>query len=120
MLHIVTYLLINSTTFMASSLPYLVKNLSEGIHRIQCKYEHDDKCETRRIKYKYCDCFLEYTNFIDDLIECRCLLCNKNCQRKFDEKLKEQFFKTYKFSNHNNNKFILLFWKGVYLYEYFN
>ena len=27
------------------------------------------KCETCEIKYKYCDCFLEYTNFRDDLIE---------------------------------------------------
>ena len=26
-----------------------------------------------RIKYKYCDCFLEYTNFKDDLIEYKCL-----------------------------------------------
>ena len=27
------------------------------------------KCETSRIKYKYCDCFLGYKNFKDDLIE---------------------------------------------------
>ena len=26
------------------------------------------KCETCGIKYKYCDCFLEYTNFKDYLI----------------------------------------------------
>ena len=30
----------------------------------------------------------------------------------------EQFFKTYKFSNHGNTKFILLLWKGVYAYQY--
>ena len=30
----------------------------------------------------------------------------------------EQFFKTYKFSNHDINKFILLLRKGVYPYEY--
>ena len=53
-----------------------------------------------------------------DLIEYKCLLCNKNCQRKFDEKLKERFFNAYKFSNHDNNKFILLLRKGVYLHEY--
>ena len=53
-----------------SWLSNLVNNLSEGIHKIKCKYEHDDKrCETYRIKYKYWDCFLEYTNFKDDLIE---------------------------------------------------
>ena len=46
------------------------------------------------------------------------LSCNKNYQQKFDEKLKKQFFNTYKFSNHDNNKFILLLRKGVYPYEY--
>ena len=55
---------------MASSLSNLVINFSEGIHRIECKFGHNDKkCETCRIKYKYCDCFLEYTNFKDHLIE---------------------------------------------------
>ena len=55
---------------MASSLSNLVNNLSEALHRIKCKLELDDKkCETCGIKYKYCNCFLEYTNFKDDLIE---------------------------------------------------
>ena len=40
------------------------------------------KCETCKIKYKYCNCFLEYTNLKDDLC------CNKNDQQKFDERLK--------------------------------
>ena len=63
---------------MASSLLNLVNNLSERFHRIKCKLGHDDKkCETCRIKYKYCGCFLEFTNFKYDLIECRCLCCNK-------------------------------------------
>ena len=70
---------------MANSLSNLVNNLFEGIHRIKCK------CETCGIKYKYCECFLEHKNFKDDLIECKCLICNKNCQIKFDEKLKEIF-----------------------------
>ena len=116
----ISYILqfIDSTRFMASSLSNLVNNLSEGIHRIKCKYGHDDKkCETWGIKYKHCDCFLEYTNFKDDLIEYKCLICNKNCQIKFDQKLNERFFNTFKFSNHNNNKFILLLRKGVYPYE---
>ena len=34
---------INSARFMASSLSNLVNNLSEEIHRIKCKYGHDDK-----------------------------------------------------------------------------
>ena len=51
---------IHSTRFMASSLLNLVNNLSEGIHKIKCKYGHNNrKCETCGIKYKYCDCFLE-------------------------------------------------------------
>ena len=55
---------------MANSLSNLANKFSEGIHIIKCKYEQGDKkCETFRIKYKYCDCFLEYTNFKDDLIE---------------------------------------------------
>ena len=45
------------------------------------------KCETRGIKYKYCNCFIEYTK--DDLIEYKCLCCKKNYQQKFDEKSKE-------------------------------
>ena len=70
--------MINSARFMASSLTNLVNNLSEGIHRIKCKFGHDDeKCETCGIKYKYCDCFLKYTKFKDDLMEYKCLCCTK-------------------------------------------
>ena len=64
--------------------------------------------------------FLEYANFKDDLIEYKCSICNKNCQIKLYEKLRERFFNTYKFSNHDNNKFILLLRKGVYPYKYMN
>ena len=41
----ISYILqfINSARFMASSLSNLVNNFSEGIHRIKCKYRHDDK-----------------------------------------------------------------------------
>ena len=87
---------------MASSLSNLVNNFSEGIHRIKCKYRDDDKkYDTCRIRYSHCNCFLEYTNFKDDLIEYKYLCCNKNYQHKFDEKLKEEFFNTYKFSNND-------------------
>ena len=55
---------------MTSSLSNLVNNLSEGIHRIKGNFGCDDKkCETCGIKYNYYDCFLEYINFKDDLIE---------------------------------------------------
>ena len=55
----VSYMLkfIDSARFIASSLSNLVNNHFEGIHRIKCKYEHDKKCETCGIKYKYCDCY---------------------------------------------------------------
>ena len=46
------------------------------------------------------------------------MICNKNSQRKFNEKLKERFFNLHKVSNHNNNKFILLLRKRVYPYGY--
>ena len=76
---------INSARFMASPLSNLVNNLSERIHKIKCKYEHDDKkCESWGITYEVCDWFLEYTNFKDDLIKYKCLCCNKNYQQKFD------------------------------------
>ena len=104
---------------MVSSLSNLVNNLFERIHKNKCKYRHNDKkCETYGVSYKVCDCFLEYTNFKDNLIEYKCLCCNKNYQHKFDKKLKEQFFNTWKFSHHNSSKFILLLRKGIYPYEY--
>ena len=79
---------------------------SEEIHKIKCKYGHGDKkCETCGNTYRVCDCFLQYTNFKDDLKKYNCLCCNKNYRKNFHEELKEQFFKTYKFSNHDKNKF---------------
>ena len=47
------------------------------------------------------------------------MCCHKNYQLKIHEKIKEQF-DTFKFFNHNNNKFILLLQKGVYPYKYIN
>ena len=32
----------------------------------------------------YCDYFLEYTNFKDDLMEYKCLNCNKRYRQKFN------------------------------------
>ena len=66
---------------MTCSLSNLVNNLSEGNYRIKCKFEighHDKKCETHGIKYMNCNYFLEYRNFKDDLVECKCLCCKKN------------------------------------------
>ena len=53
---------------MASSLSNVVDKLSKGIHKIKCKYRHDNKkCKTCGIKYNDCECCLEYTNVKDDL-----------------------------------------------------
>ena len=85
----------DSANFIASLLSSIANNLSEGMHRVKCKYRHDDKkCESSGIKHEHYDCFLEYTNFKNDLIEYKCLICHKYCQIKFNEKLKERFFNT--------------------------
>ena len=103
---------IDSARFMVRSFWNLINNFSEGIHR------DDKKCKTCRIKYKYWDSFLEYTNFTGDLIKYKCLFCNNSYQLKFDEEFKERFFNTYKFSNHDSNNFILFLQKKVYPFDY--
>ena len=57
--------------------------------------------------------FLEYESVKDNLIKYKCLSCNKDYSNKLDEKFKN----TFKFSNNDNNKSILLLRKGVYPYE---
>ena len=52
------------------------------------------------------------------MIKYKCLSCNKNYSNKIDEKLKKRFNNTFKFSNNDTNKFILLLRKVVYPYEY--
>ena len=50
---------IDSTRFMSSSWSNFLINLSEEIHKIKCKYGHNDKkSETCIMKHKYCNCFL--------------------------------------------------------------
>ena len=94
---------IDTAKFMASSLSNLVDNLAEGIQKIECKD---------------CDCFREYESFSDDLRKHKCLSCNRDYSNKLDEKFKKRFKNTFKFSNNDINKFILLLRKGVYPYEY--
>ena len=106
---------VDSTRFMASFLSNLVTNLFEELHRIRCKLEHDNKkWEACGSKFRYCDCFLECINFKDDLIEYKCLSCNKNYRRMFNEKLKERFFNIYKFSNHDN-KSLFYYLQNVFI-----
>ena len=87
---------------MASLLSNLADNLAERINKIQCKD---------------CDCFLEYESVKDNLIIYEFLCCNKDYSKKLDEKLKNQFKNTFKFSNNDISKFILLLRKSVYPYE---
>ena len=94
---------IDSARFLANSLLHLLNNLSEGIHKIKCKYgwKNDEmmkKSKVYIIKYKYCDFLLEYMNFKEYLIEYKCLRCSNSHQQKFDEMLKEQFFNICKLS----------------------
>ena len=77
---------------MASSLSNLFNNLGEGIHKIKCKYGHDNKkCQTCEIKYKHCECCVD----IDDLIEYKRLSCKKTSIKNFDEVLKKRLANTY-------------------------
>ena len=104
---------------MASPFSNLVNNFADGIHKIKCKSGHNnEKCKTHGIKYKDCERYLEYKSYKDDLIEHKCLCCNKNYKKKFDEKLKKIIGNPYKHFNNDINKFISLLRKGVCLYEY--
>ena len=93
---------IDSARFIATPLSNLVDNLVKGIHKIKCKD---------------CDCF-EYETVNDNLINYKCLFCNKNYSDKIGEELKNQFKNTFKFSNNDINKFILLLGKGIYTYDF--
>ena len=48
----------------------------------------------------------------------KCLSCNRNYSNKLDEELKKKFKNTFKFSNNDIKKFILLLRKSVYPYKY--
>ena len=102
---------------MTRSFSNFANNLSEEIDKIKDGHDYA-KCKTCRIRYKYCNYFLEYINFKDNSIEYKWLFSNKNYPQNFYEKLKEWFSNIYIYSNYDNNKFILLLWKGVYTYEY--
>ena len=67
------------------------------------------KCETCRIKYKYCDFILEDTKFKDDTKwNTNVCVVTKTNNTSLMQKLNERFFNIYKFSNHDNNSIILL------------
>ena len=84
---------IDSARFTTTSLSDIIDNLADRIHKG---------------KYKDCNCFLDYESVKDNLIKYKCLYCNEDYSKKFDEELKERFKNTFKFSNNYINKFILL------------
>ena len=61
---------IDSARFIESSLSNLVDNLADGIHKI---------------KYKDCDCFLEYESVKDNLIKYKSLPFNKDYSDKLEK-----------------------------------
>ena len=74
---------------MASSISNPVNNLAGRIYKIKCKYGNNNKeYKNCIIKYKDCGSYLKYTSVKDDLIVYKCLYCNRNYQKMFDEKLK--------------------------------
>ena len=68
--------------------------------------------------YKDWDYFLEYESVKDGLIKYKFLSCNKIYSNKIYEELKRWFKNTFKYSNNDINKFMLLLKKGVYPYKY--
>ena len=100
----------DSARFMASSLSNLFNNRSQVIHKIKYKTDAMIKyVKLGELNVSILTVFFGYTNFKDGLIEYKCLCCNKNYQQMFYEKLTEHIFNRYKFSNHDNNQFILFF-----------
>ena len=71
-----------------------------------------------KIKCKDCDCFLEYESVKDNLVKYKCTSCNKDYLNIIYEEIKKQVNNTFKFSNNDINKFILLLRNDVYPYEY--
>ena len=90
---------IDNAKFIVSSLSNLVDNVAKGIDKINCKD---------------CDYFLEYESVPENLIKYKRLSYNKDYLNMLDEELKKKFSNTFKFSNNDINKFILLLKKGVY------
>ena len=48
----------------------------------------------------------------------KCIDCEKEYEKEFNNELIERFANTYKFCDNDLNKFIMLLRKGVYPYEY--
>ena len=73
---------------------------------------------TKLNELKDCDRFVEYGSIKENLIKYKFLSCCKEYLTKIDKELKKRLNNTFKFSNNDINKFILLLIKDVYPYEY--
>ena len=68
----ISYILqfIDSARFMASTLSYLLNNISEGIHKVKCKYGHNEKnVKLVELDSKNATGFFEHVKFKDHSIE---------------------------------------------------
>ena len=90
---------IESARFMASSTSNFSDDLTEEIDKIKARLQF----------------VLKYERTNENLTKYNCSSCNKTYWSKFKKK---RFKNTFRFSNNDINKFILLLKKGVYPYEY--
>ena len=81
----------------------LVNNFAEEIRKLNIKVA---------IKYK------DNENLKNNLIKYKCSSSSEDYSNNLDEELKTRFKNTFKFSNNDISKFILLLRKGIYPYEY--
>ena len=102
---------------MASSLSNLINNLSKGIQKVKCKYGHDEKTNVKlaELNINIAPSFLNTQTLKMIWQNTNAYVVTKIIKKT---KLQERFCNTYKFSNHDSNKFILLLRKGIYPYEY--
>ena len=77
-----------------------------------------EKCKTCGIKYKDCDCFLEFTNLSDNLKKYKHIyVITRIVKKKFNENLKKKFLMDRNFTTIISISFILLLQKVVHPYE---
>ena len=88
---------------MATSLSKLVENLTDNIHNDKCIKCKSNLCSVRPINQK---------------LIFKCIDCEKEYEKEFNNELIERFANTYKFCDNDLDKFIMLLRKGVYSYEY--
>ena len=106
---LISYILqfIDSTRFIASSLSNLENNLWKEFKELNVNLYMVIR-NKKLVELNISNVTVFLNTQILRWFSKICLCCNFPYQQKFDEKLKERFFNTCKFSNHDNNKFALL------------